>query len=404
MTRVELNNQAAELQRETEAQQAHRVHEREMRATLHHGTSFAYGGNSPHARMMRSQRLRRLQQLARLRAMLFKRLGRGEGASEGAEGEGAAAHETSDRVMRRRDGGQGGRHGNSGGDGKGGGTPKRLNVKVVTPADRYKVSRRQDRHQGGSGQGGSGGDHSGGGNGGNGGGGPGGGSGGESGKDGGKDSGRDGRPAQPLDAVARGCNGKASPITGKLGEAAVHAETAGEEARHPDAFGAAWADDALDLLDELARSPMMPLDARALDLNIAWLALQKRFGRQTSGGIAMFAERAAERKAARPAATSTTQTPRRPTSQHASAHTQDANVPTSPARDRLRDMRFLAPLMSLNGEHPRPLAWVDSALARLDGMRAFAAGRHAQPDAPEAPREGHSVGAIHARNDAGKHT
>lgn len=396
MTRVEQNNQAAELQRETEAQQAHRVHEREMRATLHHGTSFAYGGNSPHARMMRSQRLRRLQQLARLRAMLFKRLGRGEGASEGAEGEGAAAHETSDRVMRRRDGGQGGRHGNSGGDGKGGGTPKRLNVKVVTPADRYKVSRRQDGHQGGSGQGSGGSNHNGGGNGG---GGPGGGNGGDAGKDGG----RDGRPAQPLDTVARNGTGKGTSITGKLGEAAIHAETAGEEARRPDAFGAAWADDVLDLLDELARSPMMPLDARALDLNIAWLALQKRFGRQTSGGIAMFAERATERKAARPATTSTTQTPRRPSSQHASAraapsvHTQDANAVATPARDRLRDMRFLAPLMSLNGEHPRPLAWVDSARARLDGMRAFAAGRPAQPDALH---QGHAVEAIQARNDA----
>ncbi|MFP6560950.1 hypothetical protein WJ542_21995 [Paraburkholderia sp. B3] len=399
MTRVESNNQAAEILRQAEEQQAHRVQERLRHATLHHGTSFAYGSNSPHARMMRSMNLRRLQQLARLRAMLSKRTDRVRGgAHEGADGEAALPHESADRVTRRRDG-QGGRHGNSGngsGGGRSGGNPKRLNVKVLAPADRYRAGRRQDGHPGGgSGHGGGhGGDA----------GGPGG-SGQGSGRDSGNGgSGHDGRPAQPLDAAARDRGGKVAPIAGKLGAAAAHAEAGGGQASHPDLFAAAWANDVLDLLDELRDRPEMAFDDRAIDLNIAWLQLQKRFGSQVSGGIAMFAEQAAARRAACPAATMPEPAPHaaaRSPRQVVTAAGSDAGA----ARDwheRLRDARFLAPLISLNGNHPRPPAWLDAALARLDGMRAFNLDRAGREPASAAPHQAAADAATPARNGPGE--
>jgi len=336
MSRIETNltnHETTEVERHAEEQRASHTHDAQRHATLHHGTSFAYGSNTPHTRLMRSLNAKRLQQLARLRATLMKRNQRGGGEGrEGAEGE-AAGHDTGERVTRQGDG-QGGRRGGGGsGQIKKTREAKRAGVKGSGAVERSRVSRRQDGGGGGGSSGGGG--H------------------GQSGQGSGQ-----GRREEP-EVMSSGAaslerDRDLPPIGGKLGEAAAHAKANGEQPINADEFGAAWADDLLDLLDQLAGHPEMTLDERALELNMAWLALQKQFGRHASGGIATLTQRAAKRKGARPSATSATAA-RGVDASASSPHVSHAGAATE-RHERLRDAHFIVPLMSLNGEHPRPFA------------------------------------------------
>lgn len=368
MTRIDAHRDVVSAQQDSQAQD----HAQLRYATLHHGVCFAYGSNSPHGRLMRTLRLRRLQQLARLRAILLRRLSRGKaGASEGEEGEGAAPYERAERLLLRRNetrdqqrGGGGNSNSDSDSDESERGRPKPPRIKALQPIDRSRVARRRDDGRGGNG--GSGTDSGSHGDGGS-------GMGGGGGREQDRSGGGPDKGMTPSFAPMPGA--PAAPIRGALGKLVAHVEKTGDDTVHPDALGAAWIDDLHALLNRLASDSNTDFYASVLELNLSWLRVQERFGQATSGGIARFIERIPAANASSPGTDRAAVASR---SDEISAPSAPAPAPEQAWSERLRSARFLAPLLSLNGMHPRPRAWFSTARAKLEGMQAHTLDRRSR--------------------------
>ena len=345
---------AAETQRVGEAQRlnhAQATHKGMRFATLHRGTNYAYGGNLEHARQIRLMNTRNLQRLAWLRSVM-QRSRQGElagGVPESGGSEGSVLHPREAAVARRQDsqGGQG-RHAQHEGGGCSQSQRKKLHVKA-TSASLRKTRRSHD----GGGHGGGGGA-------------------------GGGDSGQQRRERQPDDGHDAHKPGAATEMTkppaAPLAVIADRFDAASNDPRHSDSMRSTWGHGLLDIVDWLASDPSASFHLGMIQQVRRWLALKRRDGAQPAAGLGPFVELTKQRAA-------TSSGPRQG---------QEADAPRAWG-ERVRDARFLAPLIWLNGDRPSTNVSLDQSIARI-GMQEAVIGLHAmrtlraeqQADAPHA--------------------
>ncbi|MGF6666248.1 hypothetical protein QF000_007981 [Paraburkholderia atlantica] len=373
---------AAEAQRHSEAQRldhSQDTHKGMRFATLHHGTSYAYGGNSQHARQVCSINTRNLMRLPWLRSVKQRRR-HGEhagGAQESAGSEGGVFHPLDAAVARGKDG-QGGQGGHSQHEGGSQELRKKLHVKATGGS----IGKSRRPHDGGK-HGGSGGGTGGGG------------VGNQQKRD--SQQKRERQPDRGHDAHQSGAARETIKQTGSASPLAAIAacfDAASDDPRHSSAMRGIWGHGLLDIVDWLAADPSAAFHVGMIQQVRRWLAFRRRDGAQPVAGLGPFVELTKQRAATRMGAASAGNavdagsTPAAATAGPWPRRVQDGDAPRAWG-ERVRDARLLAPLIWLNGDRPSANESLDKSIARV-GMQEALIGLHAmrttheelQADAP----------------------
>ncbi|MEM5405590.1 hypothetical protein [Paraburkholderia unamae] len=370
---------AVEAQRHSEAQcldHSQATHNGMRFATLHHGTSYAYGGNSGHARQIRSINTRNLLRLGWLRSVMRRsRHGEYAGGAEESGGSEVSVFHPCDAAVARRQDGRGGhaQHEGRGASDQGGSQEHRKKLHVKATGGSMRKSLRP--HDGG--QQGSSGDGTGGG--------------------GGSQQQRERQPDDRRDARQSGAASETIKQTGTASPLAAIAacfDAASDDSRHSSAMRGIWGHGLLDIVDWLAADPSAAFHLGMIQHVRRWLAFRRRNGAQPVAGLGPFVELTKQR-AATPMGAVTAgnavhagSTPAVATAAPWSRQVQDGDAPLAWG-ERVRDARLLAPLIWLNGDRPSANDSLDKSIARI-GMQEALIGLHAtrttheelQADAP----------------------
>ncbi|NUY06053.1 hypothetical protein [Paraburkholderia youngii] len=358
---------AAETQRAGEAQRldhSQATHKGMRFATLHHGTSYAYGGNLEHARQIRSINTRNLLRPGWLR-LVMRRPRHGEhagGAEESGGSKGSMFHPREADVARRQ-AGRGGQgchaQDEGGGPSDEGGSPehrKKLRVKATGGS----VRKSQRPHDGGE-QGTRGG-----------------------GTGGGSQQQRERQPADRHDACPSGAASETIKQTGTawpLAAIAACFDAASDDPRHSSAMRDVWGHGLLDIVDWLSADPSAAFHLGMIQQVRRWLAFRRRNGAQPAAGLGPFVELTKQRAATRMGAASAGNavhagsTLTATTTDPCPRQVKDEDAPYAWG-ERVRDARLLAPLIWLNGDRPSANDSLDKSISRI-GMQEAVIGLHA---------------------------